>query len=433
MPFIRSSYIRSLCLGASAAILSACAVASGYTEQEQSIVDSLQPGLYQPASRQDRDSIETQDLLAQAAFWSREAQLNPADLETAIKLTAAVRKLGNAARAVDISQTARAMHPSNPYLLAEYAASLIADERGTEAIKPLQQGLRTTPAYARLWSLMGAALDQQENYPQARRHYERALKITPNDPNVLANMGLSFALEGQAAVAEHWLRRAAAQPGASEGVSQNLALVLQLQGKAPEGRLAETQSPASQQNLAPRPNRVRVEGAGAPPAPRARSSAASPAHSYHQAGRAAAQGYPQPGGSAPNIQGQGYQGQSYQGQMGNGRNFSFGIGEPKSASEAARMAARQSNSRKVRVPVGEPIPGQFFRAAPQGQGPQGQGPQGQHIQGEHIQGQPVQGGVPYQGGAAQPQYNPAQAQHQPPYYQPQYPRQPRPRGAARRR
>ena len=438
MPFIRSPFIRSLFISSSLAILSACAVAPGYTEQEQTIVDNLQPGLYQPASRQDRDAIETQDILAQAAFWSRESQLNPADLETAIKLTAAVRKMGNAAKAVDIAQTARAMHPSNPYLLAEYAASLIADERGTEAIKPLQQGLRSAPAYARLWSLTGAALDQQEKYPQARKHYERALKITPNDPNILANMGLSFALEGQAAVAEHWLRRAAAQPGASEGVSQNLALVLQLQGKAPEGRLAETQRPTRAQSSAPQPNRVRVEGNGAPPAPRARTSAASrgaaPAHSYHQAGRAA-QGYPAQSYQGQSSQGQSSQGQGYQGQMANGRGFSVGMGEAKSASEAARMAARQSTSRKVQVPVGQPIPGQFYPAGPQAANGQASYPQAANGYNQPYQDprqDPRLKGAP--SGAIQGQTG-AQGQS-PQYYQhppQQLQQQPRPRGAARRR
>ena len=179
---------------AATSLLSGCMVAQGYTEKEQSIVDSLDSGLYQPASRQSRDNIETQSILAQATFWSREAQLNPSDLESSIRLTSAVRKMGNASQAVDIAQMARQIHPRDPYLLAEYAASLIASERGEEAIKPLQDGLRTTPAYGRLWSLMGAALDQQEKYAEARRHYERALQVTPNDPNVLANMGLSLSL-----------------------------------------------------------------------------------------------------------------------------------------------------------------------------------------------------------------------------------------------
>ena len=420
-----------LSLLAATLLLSGCMVAQGYTEKEQSIVDSLDGGQYQPASRQSRDNIETQSLLAQATFWSREAQLNPADLEAAIRLTSAVRKMGNASQAVDIAQMARQMHPRDPYLLAEYAASLIADERGSEAIKPLQEGLRTTPAYGRLWSLMGASLDQQEKYAQARRHYERALQITPNDSNVLANMGLSFALEGNAQIAEKWLRRAAAQPGASPGVTQNLDLVLQLQGKSPENKMAAAAPQKPQFAQQPTWSRAAVQG------PTTQNSG-NPNSRF--------QGQMQPQARQPqmrqpqavtgqSMQGQSMLGQSMQGQamhgtMSNGRSFSVGKGAPRSASDAARMAARQGQSRKATVPMGQAVPRstmlpqngaahgnmqqQQQRAMPQNQMPQGYGPQTQ------PQGYAPQ--QPPQGPGYAPQYG-----AQPPQQQVQ------PRGAARRR
>ena len=229
------SSLRSFALvSACAAIMAGCAVAPGYSDAEKDIKASLANSKFQPASRETRDNIETQELFAQAAFWSREYELNPADLETAIKLSAAVRKLGNPKRAVEIAQTSRALYPRDPYLTAEFAAALIASEQGYEAMQPLDTALRTTPGYARLWSLKGAALDQQEEYEIARKHYARALKITPNDPNIMANIGLNFALSGDPQTAEGWLRRAVSVPGASQSVRQNLSLILQLQGKEAE-------------------------------------------------------------------------------------------------------------------------------------------------------------------------------------------------------
>jgi Flp pilus assembly protein TadD len=226
----------TLALG-TALILSGCvAIAPPMTEQEQDVAATVNVNQYLPASREMRDNIETQELFAQAAFWSHEYDLNPSDLEAAIKLAAAVRKLGNPSRSVEITQTSRAIHPRDPYLLAEHAAGLIADGRALDAMPVLDQGLSLAPQYARLWSLKGAALDQQENYQSARQHYSRALQITPTDPNILANIGLSHALSGDPATAEVWLRRAVALPGASAGVRQNLALVLQLQGKTSESQ-----------------------------------------------------------------------------------------------------------------------------------------------------------------------------------------------------
>lgn len=235
-----------------ALLVSACAVAPAMNEQETQIKTDLETNRFLPATRQMRDAIETQELFAQAAFWSNEYDLNPSDLEAAIKLAAAVRKLGNPNRAVEITQTTRALYPRDPYLLAEYAAALIASERSFEAMQPLDEALAMTPAYGRLWSLKGAALDQQERYVEARQFYNRALQITPNDPNVLANIGFSYALSGDAATAEGWLRRASTMPGASPSVLQNLALVLQLQGKTEEAEKIASLN-RGQQTLTSRP------------------------------------------------------------------------------------------------------------------------------------------------------------------------------------
>jgi len=208
-------------------LLGGCAVAPGMTATEKELSHTMDKNSFQPAPRALRDGIETQEPLAQAAFWMREYELNPTDLEATIKLAAVIRKVGNPQRAVEITQTTRALYPRDPYLTAEYAAALIASGRPLDALEPLDQALAYAPAYGRLWSLKGAVLDQQEQYDLARKHYARALNITPNDPSVMANMGLSFALSGNAQMAEQWLRQAAAMPGASQSVRQNLGLVLQ--------------------------------------------------------------------------------------------------------------------------------------------------------------------------------------------------------------
>ena len=261
-------------IAATASLGGCVAIAPPMTEQEHDIAQSVDVTQYMPAGREMRDNIETQELFAQAAFWSHEYDLNPSDLEAAIKLAAAVRKLGNPARAVEITQTSRAIHPRDPYLLAEHAAALIADERALDAVPVLDLGLRMAPQYARLWSLKGAALDQMEDYGPARQHYARALQITPGDPNILANLGLSHALSGDPATAERWLRQAAAQPGAGAGVRQNLALVLQLQGKTEDSQrqLRTARQSRGDQKL-PRPGVPALSPRGQAPMPMAAGTA----------------------------------------------------------------------------------------------------------------------------------------------------------------
>lgn len=438
-------------LGVSAILLSGCAFAGGLTESEQELVADLAPSQYQPATREMRNNIETQDNFAQAAFWSQQYRLNPADLESAIKLSAAVRKIGNPGKAVEIAQTTRAMYPKDPYLTAEYAAALLASERTGDAITALDEGLRVAPAYARLWSLKGAALDQQENYDLARRHYSRALQITPNDPNVMSNLGLSYALAGDPQSAEAWLRRAAAQPGAGDGIRQNLALVMQLQGKPPE----RTQTvPAQAKNTmpgayrrAPKPYQsYSAPSQNSPAAPTQRSaqrqipsfenrpSKSQPQKSYRprasqkQAMRApnTQQPYRQPAAKTPSS-----------GDFGHRSNFTVTgdqNGGPKTAAEAARAAAARSKgqNRKVVVPMGQSptqaSQGDILSQIAQNVGPRSAGRNENLYPGYRAQRQTTQAQKPAQA-PRPPQYQTPASQET--YTQQQPPK--RRRGAARRR
>ena len=334
--------------------MTGCAIAPGYTDTEQDIKQSLASSKFQPASREMRDNIETQELFAQAAFWSHEYELNPGDLESAIKLAAAVRKLGNPQRAVEIAQTSRALYPRDPYLTAEYAAALIASEQAYEAMQPLDRALHTAPGYARLWSLKGAALDQQENYDLARKHYARALEITPNDPNIMANIGLSFALSGDPQTAEGWLRRATSIPGASKSVRQNLSLILQLQGKEAEAAKYASQPQLRGTTTQPRPQ-TSYSGQA-----QVAQNVARP-HSYQQSPRSNHSGIP----ASERSYKQSYQSETprsnFTGQIPHttlreSSSFSTNPAQRKStpltASDAARLAAQKSSGRRVTVPLG---------------------------------------------------------------------------------
>ena len=355
--------------------LGGCAVAPGYTEAELDIKETLESSKYQPASRTTRDNIETQELFAQAAFWSREYELNPGDLESAIKLSSAVRKLGNPQRAVEIAQVSRALYPRDPYLTAEFAAALIAMERADEAIKPLDEALRTAPGYARLWSLKGAALDQNQNYDLARRHYARALQITPNDPNIMANVGLSFALSGDPQTAEGWLRRAVAVPGASKSVRQNLALVLQLQGKTDEASKYANQAPQlrgaykPQPQVQPQPQKQAHYTAPRQAAPQANYSAPhrpAPQANYSAPRQTAPQANysslrqssaPTPAAAPASVSSfpaseRSPFNYSLKNNYSSGAQLAGRNTQPVTASDAARLAGQQSKRGKVTIPLG---------------------------------------------------------------------------------
>lgn len=432
---LRSTLRAALLAATSALVLAGCAVAPGYTEAEQEMTETLQGSNFQPATRDMRDNIETQELFAQAAFWSREYELNPGDLESAIKLSAAVRKLGNPQRAIEIAQTTRALYPRDPYLTAEFAAGLVAAERAQEAMKPLDDALRTAPGYARLWSLKGAALDQQEDYELARKHYAKALQITPHDPNVMANVGLSFALSGDPVTAEGWLRRAVAIPGASQSVRQNLALILQLQGKNEEAQRYAGRKAAPNLRSAPLPSRAQQAGSyksgiGAYQKQASAKPKSYPPQQTHQPRRTAPtqqtlSGIPS-SERAPRKQTYGagqYPSRSLNSTASVGGHSTARNSSPMTASDAARLAAQQSKRGKVVMPLkqsAEPtleqrsVLDQISRGiGPKASGPQlaGAAPSAPRTYPQAYQAQAYQPQAPQQAYAPQQQsYGPAYEQ-----------------------
>src|SRR5260221_7882506 len=83
-------------------------------------------------------------------------------------------------------------------------------------------------------SVQGTALDQLGRHDEARRYYESALKIVPEEPSVLSNLGLSYVLTKDLPKAEETLRRAYGRADADLRVRLNLALVVGLQGRVAE-------------------------------------------------------------------------------------------------------------------------------------------------------------------------------------------------------
>jgi Flp pilus assembly protein TadD len=90
-------------------------------------------------------------------------------------------------------------------------------------------------------------LDQMGRHEEAQRYYATALRIVPDEPTVLSNLGLSYALSKDLVRAEATLRRASAQPRVDPRVRQNLALVIGLQGRFAEAEnIAQTDLPSDE-------------------------------------------------------------------------------------------------------------------------------------------------------------------------------------------
>lgn len=169
-----------------------------------------------------------------ADVWGARYEKNPADAEAAYRYAEALRANEQRAQAAAVLEQATIHNPHNQVLLGAYGRALADTGKYEQALAVLKRAHTPDQPDWRILSVQGAVLDQMGRHQDARRHYAAALKIMPNEPSVLSNLGLSYALSKNLTKAEETLRSAVAQPGAEPRVRQNLALVVGLQGRYAE-------------------------------------------------------------------------------------------------------------------------------------------------------------------------------------------------------
>jgi Flp pilus assembly protein TadD len=173
-------------------------------------------------------------LRAYADDLGRRFDSRPNDKTIGLAYARALKGLTQYAQAVAVLQRIAVKNPTDLQVLAAYGKALADAGRLQEAASVLERSHTPERPNWSVLSAQGSVADQLGNHTEAQGYYNAALKIAPNQPQVLSNLGLSYALTRQMPIAEDTLRTAADQPGADMRVRQNLALVLALQGKFPE-------------------------------------------------------------------------------------------------------------------------------------------------------------------------------------------------------
>lgn len=179
--------------------------------------------------------------------WGSRYQANPGDAKAAMAYAQALRATDQRAQAVAVLRQAAMRNPNDMPLLGAYGRALADAGDFKDAFDALSRAHTPDNPDWRILNAQGAVLDQMGRYKEARRYYSSALKIVPNEPSVLSNLGLSYALQKDLKRAEATLRRAVTQPNANPKVRQNLALIVGLQGRFAEAeKIARADLPPDQ-------------------------------------------------------------------------------------------------------------------------------------------------------------------------------------------
>lgn len=202
-------------------------------------------------------SLPTPPANADENYWRRESEnwapryeRNPGDRNAALGYGRALRALGQRPQALAVLEQAALRHPNDLDILGAYGRALSDSGRLAEAADILSRAHSPDRPDWRILSAQGVVSDKMGEHDKAQRFYGMALKIKPNEPTIMSNLGFSYALTKRLGEAEAILRQATAQPGADMRVRQNLVLVLGLQGRFGEAESIARQdlSPAEAQN-----------------------------------------------------------------------------------------------------------------------------------------------------------------------------------------
>ncbi|WP_213773390.1 tetratricopeptide repeat protein [Bradyrhizobium sp. dw_78] len=159
---------------------------------------------------------------------------NPKDADAALAYGQALRTSGQRSQAAAVLEQATIAHPGNKPLLAAYGRALADNGNFQAAFDVLSRAHTPDNPDWRILSVQGTVLDQLGRHDEARGYYISALRIVPDEPSVLSNLGLSYMLSRDLPKAEETLRQAYASGKADSRVRQNLALVVGLQGRFAE-------------------------------------------------------------------------------------------------------------------------------------------------------------------------------------------------------
>src|SRR3954447_5790933 len=234
---LAGSYARLFCTAAVTAIL---ATGLGGCQTMSDITGSL-------TSSSSKAQAEPEDPRQAVEVYGERYRANPKDADAALAYGQALRATGQRAQAAAVLEQATIANPGNKALLAGYGRALADNGNSQAAFDVLSRAHSPANPDWRILSVQGTTLDKMGKHDEARRYYAAALKIVPNEPSVLSNLGLSYMLTRELPQAEETLRRAYASSRADGWVRQSFALVVGRQGRFAEAEtIAKGDLPADE-------------------------------------------------------------------------------------------------------------------------------------------------------------------------------------------
>ncbi len=218
--------VRILALGLAGGLLLAGCVAEPPQQRTEKLSD-LDRSLFQAA-----ESFEKRrDYVTAVSYYRNLYRRDQADIEAVVGLSRGLRHLQQAREAQAIVLRALKKTPKDRDLRAELGKVLLSLGEPLKAIDQLSRV--DAEIEGKRWDIKVALAighDRVGMYEQAERRYRQALELSPENAAVMNNFALSLAQAGCLGEALELLQRAASLPEATPRMRQNLALLFAMKG-----------------------------------------------------------------------------------------------------------------------------------------------------------------------------------------------------------
>jgi Flp pilus assembly protein TadD len=185
-------------------------------------------------------------------YWGQQAAKKPRDGAASLNYAKNLKAMGRKKEALAVLAHSHIYNAQNKEHLSEYGRLALELGQVSTAQQLLERADDPVKPDWRVISARGTVLARQERFKEAIPFFERARQLAPDQPSVLSNLAMAYAMDGEAQKAEQLLRQAAQMGPGDSRVRQNLSLVLGLQGKYDEAKQVVSADPsaeAAQANL----------------------------------------------------------------------------------------------------------------------------------------------------------------------------------------
>lgn len=230
--------IHSVLSGILAFSVSSCVVQpqSNINAKELARLEGPEPGSIDKNLQQQADqAISNGDFMRAAEMYKQLSDKNPEKKEYTIAFIDNLRKAEKNELAVKAATKALEKYPSDLAIMEIKGLALMNLGEFAEASRVFDQVMKTDDKRWKTLNALGILFAIKKMNPQAIEYYNAALKVSPDNPAVLNNLGLAQAIDRDYATAIETLIRARnhAESGSEElkHVDMDLALVYAIAGR----------------------------------------------------------------------------------------------------------------------------------------------------------------------------------------------------------